>query len=161
MLSGDNERSAKASANVIGINEVVANAKPNEKFEYVTKLNKEGAKVLMVGDGVNDAAALKSASVSAAYASGNDIADCADIILYNQNAKAILNAYHLSKATIINIKENLFWAFGYNVIFIPIACGALGGFGIFLDPMFCAFAMSFSSITVVLNAARLRRFKIR
>ncbi len=161
MLSGDNERSAKASAEVLHIGEVVANAKPDEKFKYVTKLNSEGAKVLMVGDGINDAAALKSASVSMAYASGNDIAqNCADIILYNQNAKAILNAYHLSKATIINIKENLFWAFGYNVIFIPIACGALGGFGIFLNPMFCAFAMSFSSITVVLNAARLKRFKI-
>lgn len=161
MLSGDNEQSAKVSANALNISEVVANAKPDEKFNYVTKLNSEGAKVLMVGDGINDAAALKSASVSAAYASGNDIAqNCADIILYNQNAKAILNAYHLSKATIINIKENLFWAFGYNVIFIPIACGALGGFGIFLDPMFCAFAMSFSSIAVVLNAARLKRFKI-
>lgn len=161
MLSGDNEQSAKASAKILSINEVVANAKPDEKFSYVTKLNKEGAKVLMVGDGVNDAAALKAASVSAAYASGNDIAqNCADIILYNQNAKAILNAYHLSKATIINIKENLFWAFGYNVIFIPIACGVLGGFEIFLNPMFCAFAMSFSSITVVLNAARLKRFKI-
>lgn len=160
MLSGDNEQSAKQSAKVIGINEVVANAKPDEKFNYVTKLNTNGAKVLMVGDGINDSAALKVASVSAAYASGNDIAQCnADIILYNQNAKAILNAYHLSKATITNIKENLFWAFGYNVIFIPIACGVLGGFGIFLNPMFCAFAMSFSSITVVLNAARLKRFK--
>ena len=114
-----------------------------------------------MGDGVNDAAALKSADVSMAYASGNDVAqNCADIIIYNRNAKAILNAYNLSKATIANIKGNLFWAFGYNIVFIPIACGALGGFGIFLDPMFCALAMSLSSISVVLNASRLRRFSI-
>lgn len=163
MLSGDTKESARASAEILGISEVIAQAKPKDKLEFITRTKAEDpkAQILMVGDGVNDAAALKSADVSMAYASGNDVAqNCADIIIYNHNAKAILNAYNLSKATIANIKGNLFWAFGYNIIFIPIACGALGGFGIFLDPMFCALAMSFSSISVVLNSSRLRRFKI-
>ena len=163
MLSGDTKESARASAEILGISEVIAQAKPKDKLDFITRTKAEDpkAQILMVGDGVNDAAALKSADVSMAYASGNDVAqNCADIIIYNHNAKAILNAYNLSKATIANIKGNLFWAFGYNIVFIPIACGALGGFGIFLDPMFCALAMSFSSISVVLNSSRLRRFKI-
>lgn len=163
MLSGDTKESARVSAEILGIDEVIAQAKPKDKLDFITRTKAEDpkAQILMVGDGVNDAAALKSADVSMAYASGNDVAqNCADIIIYNHNAKAILNAYNLSKATIVNIKGNLFWAFGYNIIFIPIACGALGGFGIFLDPMFCALAMSFSSISVVLNSSRLRRFKI-
>lgn len=163
MLSGDTKESARVSAEILGIDEVIAQAKPKDKLDFITRTKAEDpkAQILMVGDGVNDAAALKSADVSMAYASGNDVAqNCADIIIYNHNAKAILNAYNLSKATIVNIKGNLFWAFGYNIVFIPIACGALGGFGIFLDPMFCALAMSFSSISVVLNSSRLRRFKI-
>ncbi|WP_394952044.1 heavy metal translocating P-type ATPase [uncultured Helicobacter sp.] len=163
MLSGDTKESARASAEILGISEVIAQAKPKDKLEFITRTRAEDshAQILMVGDGVNDAAALKSADVSMAYASGNDVAqNCADIIIYNHNAKAILNAYNLSKATIANIKGNLFWAFGYNIVFIPIACGVLGGFGIFLDPMFCALAMSFSSISVVLNSSRLRRFEI-
>ncbi|WP_394908276.1 heavy metal translocating P-type ATPase [uncultured Helicobacter sp.] len=163
MLSGDTKESARASAEILGIDEVIAQAKPKDKLEFITRTRAEDsqAQILMVGDGVNDAAALKSADVSMAYASGNDVAqNCADIIIYNHNAKAILNAYNLSKATIANIKGNLFWAFGYNIVFIPIACGVLGGFGIFLDPMFCALAMSFSSISVVLNSSRLRRFEI-
>ena len=163
MLSGDTKESARASAEVLGIDEVIAQAKPKDKLEFITrtKAHDPHAQILMVGDGVNDAAALKSADVSMAYASGNDVAqNCADIIIYNHNAKAILNTYNLSKATIANIKGNLFWAFGYNIVFIPIAFGALGGFGIFLDPMFCALAMSFSSISVVLNSSRLRRFEI-
>lgn len=163
MLSGDTIESAKQSADILGIDEVIAQAKPKDKLEFITRTKAQNpkAQILMVGDGVNDAAALKSADVSMAYASGNDVAqNCADIIIYNQNAKAIVNAYNLSKATISNIKGNLFWAFGYNIVFIPIACGALGGFGIFLDPMFCALAMSFSSISVVLNASRLRKFPI-
>lgn len=163
MLSGDTKQSALQSAKILGIKEVIAQAKPKDKLDFIThtKAQNPNAQILMIGDGVNDAAALKSADVSMAYASGNDVAqNCADIIIYNRNAKAILNAYNLSKATIANIKGNLFWAFGYNIIFIPIACGALGGFGIFLDPMFCALAMSLSSISVVLNASRLRRFSI-
>ncbi len=163
MLSGDTKQSALQSAKILGIKEVIAQAKPKDKLDFIThtKAQNPNAQILMIGDGVNDAAALKSADVSMAYASGNDVAqNCADIIIYNRNAKAILNAYNLSKATIANIKGNLFWAFGYNIVFIPIACGALGGFGIFLDPMFCALAMSLSSISVVLNASRLRRFSI-
>ncbi|MGI0439260.1 heavy metal translocating P-type ATPase [Helicobacter himalayensis] len=159
MLTGDREASAQYIAQKSGISEVIFQAKPQDKLKVVNDY-KKNAFVAFVGDGVNDAAALKSANVSLAYASGNDIAqNCADILLYNQNAKAILNAYNLARATITNIKQNLFWAFGYNALFIPIACGVLSPFGIFLDPMFCAFAMSLSSISVVTNATRLRRFK--
>ncbi|WP_066388056.1 heavy metal translocating P-type ATPase [Helicobacter himalayensis] len=159
MLTGDREASAQYIAQKSGISEVIFQAKPQDKLKVVNDY-KKNAFVAFVGDGVNDAAALKSANVSLAYASGNDIAqNCADILLYNQNAKAILNAYNLARATITNIKQNLFWAFGYNALFIPIACGVLSPFGIFLNPMFCAFAMSLSSISVVTNAARLRRFK--
>lgn len=160
MLTGDREASAQYIAQKSGISEVIFQAKPQDKLKVVNEYKKSEF-VAFVGDGVNDAAALKSANVSLAYASGNDIAqNCADILLYNQNAKAILNAYNLARATITNIKQNLFWAFGYNALFIPIACGVLAPFGIFLDPMFCAFAMSLSSISVVTNAARLRRFKV-
>lgn len=159
MLSGDIAQNAEVIAKTLGINEVFAGAKPADKLNIINQYKATGV-VAMVGDGVNDAAALKAADVSMAYASGNDIAqNCADIILYNQNAKAILNAYRLACLSIKNVKQNLYWAFGYNVAFIPVACGILGGFGIFLNPMFCAFAMSLSSISVVFNAMRIQRFK--
>ena len=161
MLTGDNEVVAKAIAKEIGIEKVIAEVLPQDKEKEVKKLQEEGRKVLFVGDGINDSPALARANVGMAIGNGTDIAiDSADVVLMNQNMFAIPTAIELSKKVIANIKMNLFWAFFYNSIGIPIAAGVFyKAFGLKLNPMIGAAAMSMSSVCVVTNALRLRKFK--
>ncbi len=161
LISGDNLLNTQKIAFALGITDFTALAKPQDKMRLLEQLNANNHKVLMVGDGINDAPALAYAHTSIAFASPQDIAtQSADITIYNQHLMSIYNAYSLAKASILNIKQNLVFAFCYNIAFIPLAMGVLGGFGIFLHPMFCAFAMTCSSLSVVANAARLKAFKI-
>ncbi len=154
MLTGDNEKTARAIAQKAGIHRVISDVLPADKAKAVQALQAEGRKVLMVGDGINDAPALVTADVGMAIGAGTDIAmESADVVLMNDSLISVSNAVGLSKATIRNIRENLFWAFFYNCLGIPVA--ALG----FLNPMIGAAAMSVSSVFVVTNALRLRRYK--
>lgn len=161
MITGDNEKTAEAIKNALNIDEKYAEVLPQDKEKEIKNLQKLGKKVLMVGDGINDAPALARSDVSMAIGNGTDVAiESADIILINNNILDIVSAVKLSKSTIKIIKENLFWAFFYNIIGIPLAAGLLyPAFGLKLSPMFGAFAMSFSSIFVCLNSLRLRKFK--
>ena len=161
MLTGDNERTAKSIAEKAGISHVISDVLPTDKAAVIEKLRKDGHCVLMVGDGINDAPALAYADVGMAIGSGTDIAiESAEIVLINHSLQGVANAIALSKATIRNIRENLFWAFFYNCLGIPLAAGVLyPAFGILLSPMIGAAAMSLSSFFVVTNALRLRFFK--
>lgn len=161
MLTGDNQQTAQAIAAKAGISHVISDVLPTEKAGAVKKLQEEGHRVLMVGDGINDAPALVTADVGMAIGAGTDIAiESADIVLMNSSLSAVSSAIALSRATIRNIKENLFWAFFYNTLGIPVAAGLLFiPFGLRLSPMLGTAAMSMSSVFVVTNALRLRFFK--
>ena len=162
MLTGDNKKTAQVIANQLSIDKVVSEVLPEDKANEIKKLQAQGKKVAMVGDGINDAPALVQAEVGIAVGTGTDVAiDAADIVLMQPDLNSVVNAIVLSKKTIKNIKENLFWAFFYNVIGIPFAMGVFYIFGgPLLNPMLAGAAMSFSSISVVLNALRLKRVKL-
>ncbi len=163
MLTGDNDRTARAVANRLGITEVVSQVLPQDKESVIRRLQEQGHKVAMVGDGINDAPALARADVGIAIGAGTDIAlESADVVLVGSNLLDVVDTIGLSRAVIRNIKENLFWAFIYNIIGIPLAAGLLyPGFGLKLSPMIGSAAMSMSSVCVVLNALRLKGYKFK
>lgn len=160
MITGDNQRTAEAIARRVGIDEVVAEVLPDGKVEAIKRLRGANRSVAFVGDGINDAPALAEADVGLAIGTGTDIAiESADVVLISGDLRGVPNAIALSKATMRNIKQNLFWAFAYNVALIPVAAGALFPFySVLLSPVLVAAAMALSSVFVLTNALRLRVF---
>ena len=162
MLTGDNEITANIIAKSIGIKEVVANVSPKDKSNKVKELKNKGLKVMMVGDGINDAPSLSLADIGVSLNSAIDIAaDSADVILMRNDLNSIYNLFDISRKTLANIKGNLFWAFFYNACMIPIACGLLEFVNVLMNPMIAGLAMTLSSFTVILNALKLKRWKER
>lgn len=161
MLTGDNELTAFSVAAELGIDDVIANVMPKDKVEVIQELMKD-KKVMMVGDGINDAPSLATSFLGVSVSSGTDIANnSADVILMNANLINLVNLIVISQKTIRNIKQNLFWAFFYNACMIPIAVGLFSSIGISMNPMIAGFAMTISSLTVVFNALRLKKIKLR
>ncbi|GAA8773663.1 copper-translocating P-type ATPase CopA [Helicobacter pylori] len=162
LLSGDNKENVKKCALELGIDDYISNAKPQDKLNKIKELKEKGQIVMMVGDGLNDAPSLAMSDVAVVMAKGSDVSvQVADIVSFNNDIKSVYSAIRLSQATIKNIKENLFWAFCYNSVFIPLACGVLYKANIMLSPAIAGLAMSLSSVSVVLNSQRLRNFKIK
>ncbi len=162
LLSGDNRENVKKCALELGIDDYISNAKPQDKLNKIKELKEKGQIVMMVGDGLNDAPSLAMSDVAVVMAKGSDVSvQAADIVSFNNDTKSVYSAIQLSQATIKNIKENLFWAFCYNSVFIPLACGVLYKANIMLSPAIAGLAMSLSSVSVVLNSQRLRNFKIK
>ena len=160
-MTGDNEKTARSIASQVGIKRVMAYVLPAGKAAVIKQLQSEGKSVSMVGDGINDAPALTQANVGMAIGTGTDVAiEASDITLVSGDLKGVLTAIRLSKSTMKNIKQNLFWAFAYNAALIPVGEGILYPlYGVLLDPIVAAGAMSISTVTVVLNALRLNRFR--
>ena len=162
MLTGDNEITANIIAKSIGIEEVIANVSPKDKANKIKKLKEQGLKIMMVGDGINDAPSLSQADIGISLNSAIDIAiDSADVILMRNDLKAIYNLFDISKKTLSNIKGNLFWAFFYNACMIPVAGGLLEFMNISMNPMIAGLAMTLSSFTVIINALKLKSWKKR
>jgi len=162
MLTGDNEIAADIIAKSIGIKEVIANVSPKDKSNKIKELKNKGFKVMMVGDGINDAPSLSLADIGVSLNSAIDIAvDSADVILMRNDLNSIYNLFDIGKKTLGNIKENLFWAFFYNACMIPISCGLFEFINITMNPMIAGLAMTLSSFTVIINALRLKRWKER
>ena len=160
MLTGDNKDTAEKIAKDIGITQVISNVLPSEKTKTIKKLKEENKYVMMCGDGINDSPALATADIGISVNSGTDIAmDSSDVILTKNDLNSIIKLINISKKTIKNIKQNLFWAFFYNSLMIPIAMGLFRTFGIVINPMIASLSMVFSSITVILNALKLRKMK--
>lgn len=160
MLTGDNEKTARTIADKIGITHVISNVLPKEKAEKVKELKQNGL-VMMCGDGINDSVSLVTADIGVAVGGGTDIAmDSSDIVLMNNDLRKINELMYISKKTIRNIKQNLFWAFFYNICMIPIAIGIFSPFGVTMNPMFASIAMTLSSLTVTLNSLRLKNIKM-
>ena len=160
MLTGDNKETANIIAKKIGITNVIADVMPSQKADIIKNLKKDGKKVMMCGDGINDSPALANADIGISVNSGTDIAmDSSDVILMKNDLDKILDLINISKHTIKNIKQNLFWAFFYNSLMIPVAIGLFHPLGIYINPMMASFAMVISSLTVILNALRLKRLE--
>ena len=161
LLTGDNSVVANRLAKKIGISKVIANVYPKDKAKVISDLIKDDKKVMMIGDGINDAISLATATIGVSISSGTDIAtNSADVILMNDKLNNIIKLMYISKRTIKNIKQNLFWAFFYNILMIPAAAGLLTKFGIRMNPMLASLAMTISSLTVVFNALRLKKIKL-
>ena len=158
MLTGDNKETAEKISKELGITEVISNVLPSQKSETIKMLKEKGNKVMMCGDGINDSPALTNADIGVSVKSGTDIAmDSSDVILTKNDLYSVLKLIKISEKTVKNIKQNLFWAFFYNCLMIPVAIGFFKPLGISINPMLASLAMVFSSLTVILNALRLRK----